>query len=363
MPRQKKPNFAQRKDRRYRCKYRGKQFYGRSPEEAAAKRDEYKRQEAAGEFIRANPTVAQYAEQWLPLHKSGVSIKCYNDYKKQLSALVDALGEDTYMRSVSVDDAAGVWKHYKGYSASTIKRAKMIFTALFDSAIENDICRRNPFRGRFAQPPKAPAGTHRALNAEEIQLIQSTEHRMQLAALIMLYAGLRRGEVLALTKKDIDLKRGEIIVNKAIRFVGNAPTIERPKTAAGTRRVPILSIIRPYLENAPQRILSTKDGGLVTSTAWKCAWNSYIAALSTQAGHPVNIRAHDLRHTYCTLLVDAGVSLKQAMQWLGHSDEKMILHIYDHVTDNRTKNSINQVESMLLRVQNGVQPESDQAIR
>jgi integrase len=363
MPRQKKPDFAQRKDKRYRCKYHGMQFYGRSPEEAAAKREEYKRQEAAGEFIRANPTVKQYAEQWLPLHKSSVSIKCYNDYKKQLDALVDSLGDDTYMRSVSVDDAARVWKHYKGYSASTIKRAKMIYTALFDSAIENDICRKNPFRGRFAQPPKAPAGTHRSLTDEEIQLIHTTEHRMQLAALIMLYAGLRRGEVLALTRKDIDLKTNIIRVNKAIRFVGNAPVIEAPKTAAGTRRVPILSIIRPYLKNVPERILSTKDGGLVTSTAWKCAWNSYITALSAKAGHPVNIRAHDLRHTYCTMLRDAGVDMHQAMIWMGHADEKMILHIYDHVTDNRTQSSINQVESMLFRVQNGVQPENDHPIR
>lgn len=355
MPRIKKERLKKRSDGRYKCKYHGKQFYGATMEEAIAKRDEYKRLEAAGEYKRQNPTVSEYIEHWLPLHKSDISPKTYADYKKQLQALADAVGEDTYLRALSVDDAAKVWVHYRGYSASTIHRAKMLYTALFDSAIENDICRKNPFRGRFAQPPKAPSGTHRALTDEEIRLIQTTPHRAQLAALVMLYAGLRRGEVLALTRKDIDLKRGEIIVNKAVRFVGNTPTIERPKTAAGTRHVPILSIIRPALENAPQRILSANNGGLITSTAWRNAWNNYNAALSAAAGHPVSIRAHDLRHTYCTMLRDAGVDMHQAMLWMGHSDEKMILHVYDHVTDNRTQASINLVEKSLFGVQNGVQ--------
>ena len=354
MPRQAKQKLKKRPDGRFVCVYHGHYFYGYDPDEALDARDDYKRQEAAGEYQRENPTVSEYAEKWLPLHKSGVSKKCYGDYKKQLSALTAVVG-DKRMRDVSVDDAASVWKHYKGYSASTIKRAKMLYTALYDSAMENNICRRNPFRGRFAQPPKAPSGSHRALTEEEVCLIRSTPHRVQLAALIMLYAGLRRGEVLALTTDDIT--DDEIIVNKAIRFDGNKPVIVAPKTASGTRRVPILSILRPYLENATGRILSANNG-IVTSTAWKRAWDSYLHALSTAAGHPVSIRPHDLRHTYCTMLRDAGVDMKQAMIWLGHADEKMILHVYDHVSEKRTQNSVSQVEKLLLNSQNDSQTES-----
>lgn len=350
MPRAKKQKLKQRPDGRYRCAYKGHLFYGRDSDEALALREEYKRQEAAGEYIRETGiTVEQYADEWLPLHKADVSPKCYADYKKQLDAMTGVIG-DVKMKNVTVDEAARVWKHYAGYSASTIKRARMLYIALFDSAIENDLCRKNPFRGRFAQPPKAPTGTHRALSAEEIELIRTTPHRVQLGALVMLYAGLRRGEVLALTSKDITPT--EIIVNKAVRFVGNTPTIEAPKTAAGTRRVPILSILRPYLSSPPRRILASADGQLMTSTAWKRAWDSYMTALSAAAGHPVSIRAHDLRHTYCTMLRDAGVDMHQAMLWMGHADEKMILHVYDHVTDTRTEKAVDQVEKMLLKGQN-----------
>ena len=338
MSRQKRQRLKKRPDGRYRCVYHGMYFYGYTEEEALAAREQYKRQEAAGEYKRENPTVKDYADRWLPLHKSDVSDKCYSDYKKQLDALTEIIG-DVKMKDVTVDDAASVWRHYDGYSASTIKRAKMLFIALFDAAIENDICIKNPFRGRFAQPPKGTEGTHRALTEEEISLIWSTPHRMQIASLIMLYCGLRRGEVLALTGKDINLKDSTITVSKAVRFDGNQPVISSPKTSAGVRTVPISYIIQPFLKDIKGNVISTAKGETMTETAFSRCWESYILHLSKAAGHPVNIRPHDLRHTYCTMLRDAGVDLKQAMIWMGHSDEKMILHVYDHVSEKRTQTS------------------------
>lgn len=355
MPRQKKQKLKKRPDGRYVCVYHGKFFYDTDPDRCLDKRDEYKRKEAAGEYMRENGiTVEAYAEEWLPLHKQDVSEKCYNDYKKQLDALVEAIGE-LRMKDVSVDDAATVWKHYQGYSASTIKRARMLYIALFDSAIENDLCRKNPFRGRFAQPPKAPSGTHRALTEAEIALIWQTPHRMQLAALIMLYCGLRRGEVLALTHKDIDKEHNLLTVSKAIRFDSNKPVITAPKTASGVRVVPIPNIISPYFENLTGRVLSTVKGGIMTETAFSECWASFILHLSKRAGQPVNIRPHDLRHTYCTMLRDAGVDMHQAMLWMGHSDEKMILHVYDHITEQRTDFSVQKVEKLLLNSQSDSQ--------
>lgn len=354
MPKPKRQHLKQRADGRYCAVYHGIQFMGNTEEEALTARDEYKQQEKAGEFKRKNPTLRDYADKWLPLHKSGVSEKCYNDYKKQLDALTDILG-DLLLREITVDDAATVWSHYKKYSASTIKRARMLYVALFDTAMENELVKRNPFRGKYSQPPKGTQGSHRALTDDEIALIKQTPHRMQCAALIMLYAGLRRGEVLALTMKDINLKEGTITVTKAIRFDGNRPVISAPKTASGTRQVPILSILRPFLENRTGHILSAKNGDIMTEQSFSRCWESYILHLSKAAGHPVTIRPHDLRHTYCTMLRDSGVDMHQAMIWLGHADEKMILHIYDHITEKRTKNSINQIEKSFLNMQDDMQ--------
>lgn len=353
MPKPKKQHLKRRKDGRYKCVYNGIQFYGETEDEALRKRDEYKRDEIMGIVSRQDPTVSEYASFWLPLHKH-VSVKCYNDYAKQLEALCSVIGEKK-MSAVTVDDAALVWNHYSGYSASTVKRSRMLFLALFDTAIENDICRKNPFRAKYAQPPKAPEGTHRTLTDEEVTLIQSTPHRMQTAALVMLYAGLRRGEVLALSMKDINLTAGTITVDKAVRFDSNTPIVSTPKTAAGKRTVPVLSVLRPYLTGRVGLLLSTEKGGMMTDTAFRRCWESYMLHLSRAAGHQISIRPHDLRHTYCTMLRDNGIDMKQAMIWMGHSDEKMILHIYDHVSEKRTQNSIEQLEKGLLKVQTEVQ--------
>lgn len=383
MPRTKKQHLKQRKDGRFCCLYHGIQFMGNTEDEALQKREEYKRQEAAGLLQQEDPTVSNYAARWLPLHKHDVSTKCYNDYAKQLEALCSVIGEKK-MSAVTVDDAALVWKHYSGYSASTIKRSRMLFIALFDTAIENDICRKNPFRAKYAQPPKAPSGSHRNLTDKEIALICNTPHRMQLAAIIMLFAGLRRGEVLALSTDDIDIIKRTITINKAVRYEDNKAIISTPKTAAGIRTVPAISILRKYLsvKRGTGLILSTATSGYMTVTAFKRCWESYLSELSRAANGgiqkrwwgktkehkamlaegkhippytDINIRPHDLRHTYCTMLRDSGVDMHQAMIWMGHADEKMILHIYDHVSEKRTQNSINQVEKTLQNMQNHMQ--------
>jgi len=347
MPRAKKQHLKRRPDGRFRCKYKDREFYGNTEAEALMLRDEYIRQESAGTLLRQRMTVKQYALEWLPIHKAKVSPKCYNDYATQLEKLFPLIGEKE-LSSVSVDDVAQVWNAFSGLSASTIKRARMLYISLFDTAIENELCRKNPFKSKFAQPPKGPAGSHRPLTDEEVRLIRTVPHRFQLAVLIMLYAGLRRGEVLPLSAPgDVDLKQNLIHVTKAVRFTGNQPEVVSPKTSAGLRDVPIFSALRPFLVGRIGMVAPSASGKMMSDVAFRRAWDSYLLALSRAAGHPVSFRPHDLRHTFCTMLRDAGVEMKQAMIWMGHSDEKMILKIYDHVRDSRTRASVNQVEKLL----------------
>ena len=61
----------------------------------------------------------------------------------------------------------------------------------------------------------------------------------------------------------------------------------------------------------------------------------------------IDIRPHDLRHTYCTMLRDAGIDMHQAIIWMGHADEKMILRIYDHPGEERETESKNRLFSSL----------------
>ena len=70
---------------------------------------------------------------------------------------------------------------------------------------------------------------------------------------------------------------------------------------------------------------------------------------------PVTIRAHDLRHSYATMLRDSGVEMKLAMTWMGHADEHMLLRIYDHPSEYRRKIAVESIEKLLTTVQKTVQ--------
>lgn len=350
MPRQK---LAQRADGRYRCIYKGKAFYGSTQREAQQKRDEYRRLVESG--IKAENvglTVRQYAGRWLKTHKASVSDKTYNDYAKQLNALVAEVGTVRLM-DVTPDDIKHVFStHYLDYSQSTIHRARMLYISMFDAAIDSGYARINPCRSKNAQPHKGTTGTHRNITEYERKLILTTPHRFRPGVMLMLYAGLRRGEALALRRSDIDTPSRLIHVTKAIRYESNQPIVDTPKTKTSVRDVPLLSQLAEAIPLDCDYIMPSADGKPCTEMAFKRGWDSYLHTLSEAAGRPVNIRPHDLRHSYCTMLRDSGVEMKLAMQWMGHADEKMILRIYDHITTSRIEKSVEMVEKNLAKGQN-----------
>ena len=278
-----------------------------------------------------------------------------------------------------------------GYSGSTIRRAKMLYRDLFDSAIENGYAMKNPFRSEKFKPTIGKDGTHREITDEERKLIHTVQHPFRPAIMTMLYAGLRRGEVLALNA-DTDIRNGCIYVSNAVTFANNRPQVGSPKTDNAYRTIPIFPPLVSELENIKGLIApSVKGNDTMTESAFRSAWNSYIAAVEKhingvqkrwyglrredkqrnpkryatvqaliRAGEKekadqlrltdwvtFDIRPHDLRHSFCTMCCDAGVDIKQTIEWMGHADEKMILKIYDHVTNRRSQESIQKVEKFL----------------
>lgn len=357
MPRQKKQRLKQRSDGRYVCVYKGKFFYGLSDDEALDARKEYIRQEAAGEYKRKNSqTVGEYADYWLPIHKGDVKANTYKGYESIIKNVLPPIA-DIYLREVSSDDISELYATLNKKSASYIHKAKILISSIFDSAVDAGYIPRNPCRAQSVKPPRGTKGSHRAITEEERDLILRTQHRMQLPALIMLYCGLRRGEIIAL--KSSDIHEDTLTISRSVYFVSNQPIISTTKSQAGNRTVPVPSVLRPFLRDLTGFIYPGGKNTPATEQAFSRGWEAYRKALSTAAGHPVDIRPHDLRHSYCTMLRDAGVDMHQAMMWMGHADEKMILHIYDHVSDARTAQSVQTLEKHLLNSQNNSQDGSD----
>ena len=211
-------------------------------------------------------------------------------------------------------------------------------------------------------PKKSVTKTRTAINKHTIQLILTTEHRAKLPACIMLLAGLRRGELTALTWFDIDFKNRTINVNKSYDF--KHCELKDTKSKAGMRKVPINNYLYDLLIEAKKSsngsyVIQKAYGGRMTETAWKRLFESYMSAL--RAADNTNqdslcfadeffeeFTAHQLRHTYCSMLQWSGVDIKTAQELMGHSEYGVTANIYTHV-DEATKNNAAVLQDKFIK--------------
>ncbi len=236
---------------------------------------------------------------------------------------------------------------------------------IMEFGIDNDYCYKNPFRNkRNILPRKTITNTREPLSELQRNLVISVEHRAKTIAMIMMFCGLRLGEVLALEWDDIDLRNNRISVIKSAEQVANNRYAVTPHTKNGKDRyVPIPDNLQKYLlkarENAKFVLVCPKvDGTLQTPSSYKNLWNSYQNEINYYAycqkietkfpdnkhkpskfnpnGIPKVIEkftAHQLRHTYCTMLYLAEVDVLTSSKLMGHSSIDITLKIYTHLEE------------------------------
>ncbi|MDL2254232.1 site-specific integrase [Ruminococcaceae bacterium OttesenSCG-928-I18] len=212
-----------------------------------------------------------------------------------------------------------------------------------------------------------------ALNDEQQEWVRTVSHRAQRAAMIMMYAGLRRGELLALTWADVNLKEKTITVKKAVAFEKGKPiNKDSTKTDAGMRVVSIPDILASHLKAERVAddciyVVHTNDGRQLSKSGWRRLWESYMAEINLKIGyaqddrvhsrfHPSKLEMridpftpHQLRHTFCSIMYMAGVDVMTARDQMGHSDIKTTLQIYTHLDKKHKKKSIQKMNGYLCK--------------
>lgn len=163
---------------------------------------------------------------------------------------------------------------------------------------------------------------------------------------LLSYTGLRKGEALALTWKDINFHTQEILINKAIAKGKNHQIyIKEPKSGL-PRNLSIGSEVTTVLKNwkEEQRKQLEMLGLFPLSDEQQLVFsntkNSYIQPSKTSDWlkkliikyELPPITTHGLRHTHCSLLIEAGVGIKEIQERLGHADIKTTLNIYAHLS-------------------------------
>ena len=389
MPRQKKPELKKRKDNRFKCKYHGKQFYGSSPEDAYAKMEEYKRLERAGIVRRA--TVEDYAIPWLKRTYPSVSESTKTGLAIHIQHLVDEMG-NKQISNVVPSDIKGVYsKQYKKCSNSYLKAARQVYSSLFDAAVADGLIRSNPAKDKTAKPHKGSPPKTRPITPQEREWILTycKDHRAYPVVMTMLYAGLRPQEAKAIKiERDVDFENETITVRQtAHNDPKNAQKYkytDEGKTAWSNRVIPLFPPLKEALKGKEGYLITSAHGQQVTHTTWRVVWNSYKTKMETAINGvdkrwygktkehqrlkeegklpewvEFDIVPYSLRKSFCVMCRDNNVELNTCRRWMGHADSKMILQVYDSVSEDRSDQERKKLENRLFGVQNGVQNENE----
>ncbi|XOQ44688.1 MAG: Tyrosine recombinase XerC [Clostridium sp.] len=374
-------------------KRRYKTVYGKTQKEADEKALQVKLAMKKGIDVTAeNDTFGQWAERFQSAKATdGLSVSQMNSYKNYCNILSPL--NNLPISKVRTSDIQNIINNLadtnphtgRPTSKKTLIALKGTAKQIFGMAINARVIEYNP-ADAVKIPRNAPQSQRRALTEEEQQWIIDTPHRAQRAAMIMMYAGLRRGEVIALTWNDVDLKKKTIRVNKAVEMIKGKPHIKPPKTKAGNRTIDIPQRLVDFL--VPLRkadfaqfpnvkpinllVCRTANGKMFTNQAWRTMWQSYLTDLNVKYGYqnrvkkfaankrigkkgkqgklPMlipNITPHWLRHTFATLLYLAGVDVLTARDQLGHADIKTTLAIYTHLDKIYKRKSMNRLDNYL----------------
>lgn len=276
------------------------------------------------------------AKEWADKHFPTLELNTLKSYKVSYRQAVEYFG-DTPVDKIEPEDASKYIDYLKerGYAKKTIKERLAVLKQIFKFAINvKKEIKANPCQ--FLKVPKdAKAPVKReAATEEEENIIRHLSNNVPFGyfAKFLLYTGCRRGEAAALTPKDIDYVNHTVRVDKTVVWDGNFPQIKPiPKTEAGERYIPLPDIIFEELENRKKNkyIFPNEEGKLLKNHEYEKLWRRLRSVAN------IDCTAHQLRHSYTTMLFDAGIDVKTAQTWLGHRDIKTTLDIYTHLSKTR----------------------------
>jgi integrase len=257
---------------------------------------------------------------------------------------------------VDLQDLADSWLA-TGLDPSTIRNTLMPLRALF---------RRSQARGEVVVNPTAglelPAVRGRrdriASPDEAVALIAAVPEVDRALWATAFYAGLRRGELMALRSEDINLETGLI---RVVRSWDMREGVIEPKSRAGARTVPIASVLREYL--AAHALRSGRRSGLIfgrtvdrpfeptgvadrAATAWR-RMNSERAKQKVGPIPPIGL--HECRHTFASLMIAAGVNVKALSTYMGHSSITITLDRYGHLMPGNEGEAAELLDGYLAR--------------
>jgi integrase len=321
-------------------------------------------------------TVNDMYNSWVQL-KKGLKDNTFSNYKYMYQMFVEPDFGKTKIVDLKRSDVRAFYNYLadeRHIKVNTIDSIHTVLHQVLELAVEDEYLRYNPSDNALKELKKArnfEIEKRRALTVPEQELFevflskQGQYHRWYPIFTIMLWTGMRVGEICGLRWEDIDLDDETISVNHTLVYYDKRGeercgfAINTPKTRAGERIIPMLPKVKEaflmekaYQEEAGLRSTAVVDGyrnfifvNRFGNVQHQGTLNKALRRIIRDCNFEVldkvhkedaillpKFSNHSLRHTFCTRLSEAGVNLRAIMDIMGHSDSETTLQIYTEAT-------------------------------
>ena len=341
-----------------------------------------------------NLTINDLYNSWVQL-KRGLKDNTFSNYKYMYTMFV----EPDFGKRKIVDLKRSDIRSFYNYLAderhvqiNTIDCIHTVLHQVLELGVEDDYLRYNPSDNALKELKKArnfESTKRRALTVPEQELFeaylskQGQYHRWYPIFIIMLWTGMRVGEVTGLRWCDIDLEDDTISVNHTLVYYDKRNderctfAINTPKTAAGERIIPMLPKVKEaflmekqYQEECGLESRAVVDGyrdfifiNRFGNVQHQGTLNKALSRIVRDCNFEIldkphkkdtvilpKFSNHSLRHTFTTRMCEAGVNLKIMQEILGHADAETTMDIYAEATKELKKSELDSFAEFFKRV-------------
>lgn len=315
---------------------------------------------------------------WVQL-KRGLKDNTFQNYKYMYTQFVESNFGCTKVADLKRTDVRAFYNHLadvQNLKTSTIDSIHTVLHQVLDLGVEDDYLRYNPSDNALRELKKAHNANsikRKALTIQEQELFESflsqqgQYHKWYPVFIVLLWTGMRVGEITGLRWCDIDLEKEIISVNHTLVYYsrgkehGCSFAINTPKTKAGTRIIPMLPKVKEafLLEKEYQKECGIKCTAAIDGytdfifinrfggTQHQGTLNKALRRIIRDCNYDVldkeskkenvtllpSFSNHSLRHTFTTRMCEAGVNIKAMQDILGHADAETTMDIYAEATN------------------------------
>ncbi|WEV51634.1 tyrosine-type recombinase/integrase [Lactobacillus sp. ESL0731] len=311
-------------------------------------------QKAESDIVIENPTFADYYKKWSEAFRiPGKAANTVSRYRYIEIEIKRYFKQQKMNKITRIQYQDFINQYGKNHSKASVRKTNGIIRGCIKDAIVDHII-NNDFTARV----NLVYDINRTkevlyLSVKETQaLIAKTKEKLnpryssRYMILTAIYTGMRIGEIMALTWKDINFKAKTISITKSFSYVTGR--IKEPKTASSVRTIRVtnklLNILKPLQKRNEKYVFAKSLEELPSTTA--CNKKLKELLIECNINKP-GFHFHSLRHTHTSILLYEGVDLYAISKRLGHSNMSITATFYAHMIDELKAKSDDHIEEVL----------------